>query len=92
MEILEPVLAEIAELGPRIEAVPRSLGDQDLTAVSGCADTRAAVDIDSNVALGGDGRLARMDPHANAHRTSRKRPLRRVRGSDSVGSIRERDE
>ena len=84
-EILEAVLAEVAELGALQQAL-RRLGEDDLAAVSGRADACGAVHVQSDVALGGDRGLARVDAHA--HRDLQL-ALCFLRGGDSVGCARE---
>ena len=62
--------AEVAQLDRAVEEVVRDARDDDLAAVSRGADPGAAVDVEADVALGGDDGLAGMNPHAHAHRAS----------------------
>jgi len=86
------MLAEVPQRNDLGNMVARDLGNQDLSAVPRRANSRAAMDIDAHVALGRDGRLACVDPHPDADRTSRERPLRPVRGGDGVSSAPKRGE
>ena len=73
-EVLEPVLAEIAQRDARRERVAheqaRRLGQQHLTAVTGVRDPRRAVDVVADVvSAGGRGAqagLAGVQPHPHA--------------------------
>jgi hypothetical protein len=81
-EILEPVLAEIAEIA--VDQLAGRLRQQDLAAVPGGGDPGRPVDVDPDVALVGDRRLAgvQADPHAD--RTVLERRLRLPRGGDRL--------
>jgi len=66
--------------------------EQHLAAVASGADPRPSVDIDPDVALGGNHGFARVDAHSHAYRATRERALHTLRRRDSVGSVRERGE
>ena len=91
-QVLQTVLAEVADGRVRLEEPTRRLGEDDLPAVGRRGDPRRAVDVDPHVALVRDDRLAGVDSHADADRA----PLERLtpvgcRG-DRVGGSGERDE
>ena len=78
IEILEPVLAEVAQ-GGSLELCVLEDGrgcqrDEDLAPVSCSHDPGRAVHAEPVVALGGGARLGRVDPHSYAQLASR-RPL-----------------
>ena len=79
VEVLEPVLTEVAER-LRVEERRRGRRHEDLIPVRERGDARAAVHVLADVALFGRGRSARVQAHAHADR-SRLEPLaRRPRG------------
>ena len=90
-EVLEPVLAQIADRLPGDE-VARRLRQEHLASVPGGGDPRRTVDVHPDVALVGHDGLARVQPHANADRSVAKRRLPVRGGADRVGGARERDE
>jgi hypothetical protein len=90
-QILQPVLAEIAEGDISDEATGR-LGEDDLSPVSGAGDSRRAVDVDADVALLGHDRLAGVEAHANADRPGPERVVGLNRRGNGAGGSRERDE
>jgi hypothetical protein len=102
IEILEPVLAGVPERDVLRQLVGdelvRGARDQHLPAVSGGADPRRAVDVQTDVVVVSDLRLARVDADAHADVDTlrpvlgRERPLRAHRGGDGVARPRERDE
>ena len=102
IEVLEPVLAEIPERDVRRQLVgdqlARGARDQHLPAVSGGADPRRAVHVQTDVIVLPDLRLAGVDAHPHAHvdalgpTLGRERPLRAHRGGDRVARPREGDE
>jgi hypothetical protein len=91
-EILEPVLAEIAEVDRRVEQVPRRLREENLTAVRDGGDPRRAHDVDPDVAVTGEPRLAGVDPDPDPERGRRERILRLPSRRDGVTGARECDE
>ena len=91
-QVLQPVLAEIADGCVGLEERARRLGENDLAAVGGAGDPRGAVDVDADVPLVRNDRLAGVDSHADPDRTPLKRAARLGGGRDRFGSSRERDE
>ena len=91
-QILEAVLAEIADRSVGLQEAARRLGDDDLAAVRGGGDSRRAVDVYADVALVGHERLAGVETHANADRPASSASLRLDGGGDGIGRPRERDE
>ena len=77
-QVLEPVLAEVAQRDPVgqlvLDQLARRLRDQHLPAVSGRADPRGARDVEAHVARRPDRRLAGVDPDPD--RQLRRRPVR----------------
>ena len=65
---------------------------EHLPAVPGRGDPRRAMDVDPDVALVGDDRLARVEPHADADRPVVERRLAVGGGGERVRCARERDE
>ena len=60
------MLAEVHEGEPRVvvrDKVVRGVGYQNLPAMSRRADPRPSMDPDPHIALGGGGRICRVDPH-----------------------------
>ena len=86
------MLAQIAHLNIGAEECGRCPREQHLAAVASGADPRPSVDIDPDVALGGNHGFARVDAHSHAYRATRERALHTLRRRDSVGSVRERGE
>src|SRR5919108_5320068 len=84
----------LAEIAQTISArkITRRLRDEDLPAVAGSGDPRGAVDVDPDVALVGQGRLAGVHSHAHANPPFGERVARRGRCGERIGSLRERDE
>ncbi len=82
----------------RAEQRPRRLREQDVAASRGRADARGADDVEAEVALLHDRRLARVQAHADADGGAlgpfvrRVRTLRLDRGRDRVACAREREE
>ena len=91
-QILQAVLAEIADGSVGRQEAAGRLGDDDLAAVRGGGDPRRAVDVYADVPLVGHERLAGVNAHPNPDRPGLERPLRVDRGGDGVGCPRERDE
>jgi hypothetical protein len=102
IEVLEPVLAEIPERDVNRQFVgdelARGARDQHLPAVSGRADPRRAVHVETDVIILSDVRLTGVHPDAHAHvdalgpMLGRQRPLRADRGGDRVARPSEGDE
>ena len=91
-EILEPVLAEVADRGVVLEKSPRRLGEDDLTAVGGGGDPGGAMDVHAHVSLVRLERLTGVDAHADTDRPASSAVRdSRCRGH-RVGRPRERDE
>ena len=68
LEVLPPEVADVHAFGNVVaEQGPRRLGDEDLAAVPGRADPRRADDVQADVALLADGRLAGVQAHPHAH-------------------------
>jgi hypothetical protein len=91
VEVLQPVLAELAELAARCVR-RRRCGDDHLPAVARGADPGRAVDVDSYVALAGDMRIAGVNSDADADRAARKPCARGSRRCERAGCGREGDE
>src|SRR5205823_10403536 len=70
----EGVLAEIREVAGRVERVPRPLGEQDLPAAPSLADPRGALDVQPEVGVIPNGRLAAVQSHPDAELDAR-RPI-----------------
>jgi hypothetical protein len=64
----------------------------DLTAMGERRDTGAAMDVDADVSLGGDGRLAGMEAHPEADGPAFERVAARHRRRDGARCSREGDE
>jgi hypothetical protein len=96
------VLAEVPEgdVGRQLvgDQLARGARDQHLPAVSGSADPRRAVHVQTDVVVQADLRLAGVDAHPHAHLDAlgpalgRQRPLRAHRSGDRVARPREGDE
>jgi hypothetical protein len=67
-------------------------GDDDLSAVRERGDARSTVDVDSDVAVGRDGRRARVHPHPHLDGAVGKRFQRCPRGGRCEVGCGERDE
>lgn len=74
------------------EEVARDMRHQHLPAVRHASDARAPVDVDPDVALGCQARLARVDAYADADGTSGEGRLRRPSRRNGVRRTREDDE
>src|SRR4249919_714651 len=89
-EILEPVLAEIAQL--ELDRGGRRCRDEHLAAPAGSSDPGGAVDVASDVALVGKERRARVDPGADLDQPRGERLCEGGGGSERAGSGREGEE
>jgi hypothetical protein len=71
LDVLEVLLPEVDDGGAVGDVVAQQragrLREQDLAAAAGGADTRRADDVEAEVALFSDCRLARVEPHPHAH-------------------------
>src|SRR5207253_4139185 len=89
-QILEPVLAEIAEW--KRSGLQQGRGrrrEQDLASVSRRRDPRRPVDVEADVVVVRNERLARVQAHANTDRCRRKARLRLSSTGDGVARRRE---
>ena len=84
-QVLQAVLAEVADRSLCLEKAARRPGDDDLAAVRRGCDPRRAVDVHADVAFLGHERLAGVDAHPDPDRPGSERPLRLRRGGDGVG-------
>jgi hypothetical protein len=91
-QILQAVLAEVADRSVCLKEAAGRLGDDDLAAVRGGCNARRPVDVHADVALLGHERLAGVDAHPDLNRPCFERLLRLACGGDGVGRTRERDE
>ena len=91
-QILELVLTEIAQLDRRVQELARRQGDEHLPAVTSGCDPGGAVDVDADVALAGEERLAGMESHPDVDRAAPERLLTLGRRLDRIGRAREHDE
>jgi hypothetical protein len=66
-QVLQSMLAEVAEMSVGAEEVARRPRENDLAAVCRCGDARGAVHVEADVALLSDERLTRVNPDANAN-------------------------
>ena len=95
VEVLEPVLAEVAERDGRGESLgqqPRRLGHHDLAPVADRGDAGSLVDGEADVAAPGPHRLARVEADPHPHLVAGERELPLDRGRDAVGRRPEHDE
>src|SRR5262245_13018559 len=83
-QVFEAVLAELG--GVHVDEVSRGLGKQHLPAVPRRANAGTSMDIQADVALIGDLRLARVHPDADADRPRSEPALDLRRRSDRIGS------
>jgi hypothetical protein len=91
VEVLQPVLAQIAQPGLRLERDGR-LGDEHLPTVAGRRDPRGEMDIAADVVAVRHERRARMQTHPDSNRPRRKVLGHLGRGGDRAGGRREGDE
>ena len=102
LDVLQVRLAEVVDADALRELVAeqraRRLGEQNLAAVPGGADPRRAHDVQPDVALVADGRLAGVQPHPHADlrvlgpRVVAQRALGRDGRLDGGAGAREREE
>ena len=102
LDVLQVLLAEVDHRDALRQVVsdqsPSRLREQDLAAVAGRADTRGPHDVEPEVALLADRRLARVEAHPHLDLGSVRplvlgeRPLCRDRARDAVPRARERVE
>ena len=75
-QVLQPVLAQAAQLDGTCAAAARAVSDERRSGRRGRRRRYgAAVDVDAHVALLGHGRLAGVQPHPHADAGARQRPL-----------------
>jgi hypothetical protein len=67
LQVLQAVGAEITERELLAEQSCRSLGHDDLAAVSGAHDPRTSMDVHPDVTVAASQGLTRMQTHPNAH-------------------------
>ena len=91
-QVLQAMLAEVAQRRLGVEQAPRRLRQDDLPAVRAGRNPRRSVDVHADVALVGQERLARVDAHPDSDRPGCQRCLRLDRGGDGFARPRERDE
>ncbi len=84
--------AQIAESRVAVDEVARRLGDDHLSTVCGCGDSRSPVDVDPYIALRCDEWLTGMNSDPHAWRASGKSLLPLARRLDSIAGPRERIE
>ena len=89
-EILQPVHAEVADV--RVDKVASRLREQDLTAVAGGRYPRRLMNIQTDVPILGEHRLAVMHPYAHTGRPRCERFLRGCSAGHGVGSLCEHEE
>ena len=92
VEVLEPVLAQVAERLRAEEERRRRRREEDLVAVRKRGDARAAVDVLADIALCGRCRSARVQAHAHADRARLEALARRLRGLRCSSGRGKRDE
>ena len=91
-KILEPVLAQIAQLERRVGRVGRRPREQHLAPVPGRRDAGGTVHVDARVPLGRAQGRPRVQPHAHAHRAAGQPQLRLHRRRHRVAGPWEHDE
>ena len=96
VQVLQAVLAEVAEGGPVGKVVLHQgaggPGDQDLAAVPGRGDARGAVHVDADVALVREQRLPGVKTHPHADGSSSESIARLGRRSEGIRGLRKGDE
>ena len=91
VEVLQPMPTEVCE-GDPVDQRRGRLGDQHLSAVGQRRHTGSAVDVDTHVSLGGEGRRPGVQSHSDTDRAGLERQLPGLGGGDRAGSGRECDE
>ena len=91
-QVLEAMVAEVTQLRLRCRAAARRLREEYLPAVPGAHDPRRPMDVDADVSLLGDDRLAGVDADPHAHGPVRQRVLGVSSRGDRIGGARERNE
>jgi hypothetical protein len=91
-QVLQSMLAEVAEMSVGAEEVARRPRENDLAAVCRCGDARGAVHIEADVALLSDERLTRVNPDANANQPVAQAVTDLVGSGNGVRGSRERCE
>jgi hypothetical protein len=86
IQIFEALLTEVSEVG--IDKAGGRVRENRLTTVRRRADARRPVDVDADVALAGQHRLACVHADAHAHDAGRQRCLALSGSSDGVGGLR----
>ncbi len=90
LEVLEAMRPELDR--GLVDQRPCRVRQDDLTAMGERRDTGAAMDVDADVSLGGDGRLAGMEAHPDADGPAVERVAARHRGGDGARCSQEGDE
>ena len=88
IEILQPLLSEVPEFD--LDQAGRRIGENCLATMRRRADACRPVDIDTDIALVGQERLARVDADADAHLAGGQRGLSLLSCRQSIGGFRER--
>ena len=78
-QVLQPVVAEVAQLVPRSASIARSPVTEAPARRARPGDPRRHVQVDADVLPVGEFRLARVDSHAHANGPDRERALCRRR-------------
>ena len=92
IDVLEPVLAEITHRRTVLAGGERGCRDEDLAAVAGRHDPRAQVDVQADVAVVRQRRLAAVNAHADPYVPTVERRLCLPCGGERTRRRRERDE
>jgi hypothetical protein len=91
-QVLEPVLTQVTHGEPGVEQVSGRPRHEHLAAVAGAHYPCTVMDVDADVALLRYDRLARVEPHPDAHLPVGERLLTLERRRGCVGRTREGDE
>ncbi len=84
-EVLEAMVAEVAEVRFGVEQLPRRLREENLPAVTGAHDPRRSVHVGTDVALVREDRLTGVDADPDSHGTSFERGLTVSSSGDRIG-------